>query len=209
MSAQTIYNTLIAAGMTHAGACGMLGNMKAESGLIANIAQRGMTSLTDEEYTEKFDREPETCYKDGVGYGLYQLTYWTRKRGYSEYAHSKGVSVGDEQTQVEYCIIELKSYPTLWKFLCTTDEVITAADRICSEFERPAVNNFAVREKFAQTFAQSLKKAEAVKPAFPPDLSIMILQTVLNYNNYPCDITGYKDSKFLAALREFTTDVGG
>ena len=55
MSAKTIYDRLRSHGMTVAGACAMLGNMQAESGLKANIAQRGMTTLTDDEYTRQAD----------------------------------------------------------------------------------------------------------------------------------------------------------
>lgn len=58
MSAKTIYNQLRKNGMTAAGACAMLGNMNAESGLKSNIAQRGMTQLTDEEYTRQATATP-------------------------------------------------------------------------------------------------------------------------------------------------------
>ena len=51
MSAQTIYDDLRKAGMTHEGACAMLGNMQCESSLKPNIAQRGMTNPTDAQYT--------------------------------------------------------------------------------------------------------------------------------------------------------------
>ena len=53
MSEHTIYTDLRRAGMTHEGACAMLGNMQCESSLKANIAQRGMTSLTDAQYTPR------------------------------------------------------------------------------------------------------------------------------------------------------------
>ena len=79
MSAQTIYDDLRRAGMTHEGACAMLGNMLCESSLKANIAQRGMTSLTDAQYTRLFDSNPERCINDGVGYGLCQWTHPVRK----------------------------------------------------------------------------------------------------------------------------------
>ena len=41
MSAKTIYDRLRSHGMTAAGACAMIGNMSAESGLKANIAPSG------------------------------------------------------------------------------------------------------------------------------------------------------------------------
>ena len=151
MSEKTIYEQLRAAGMSEAGACGMLGNMWAESGLKANIAQRGMTKLTDEQYTEKFDRQPEMCYKDAVGYGLCQWTYHTRKEKLRQFASYWGVSVGAEDMQLSFAVEELKTdHAALWKMLCSTDDLYTATADICMEFERPAVNNIATRYKFAQ-----------------------------------------------------------
>ena len=51
MSGMSIYGALVRAGMTAAGACGLMGNMQAESGMKSNIVQRGMTALSDGEYT--------------------------------------------------------------------------------------------------------------------------------------------------------------
>lgn len=157
MSAQTIYEELRRAGMTHEGACAMLGNMQAESGLKANIAQRGMTSLTDEQYTKLFDANPERCISDGVGYGLCQWTYPQRKRNLRQFARNWGVSVGAEDMQTAFVIEELKTeYAALWKFLCETDELYTATERICKEFERPEVNNVDERYEAAQEFAAEI-----------------------------------------------------
>ena len=147
MSTQTIYTKLINAGMSKAGACGLMGNMNAESAMRANNAQDGMTRLSDAEYTAGVDNGTYTNFvRDAVGYGLCQWTYWTRKQGLYDFAKSRGVSIGDETMQVEYAIREIKNdYPGLWKFLCTTDDVYEAASRICKEYERPAVNNIDVR----------------------------------------------------------------
>lgn len=218
MSEQTIYNNLRNAGMSVAGACALMGNMKAESGMKSNIAQRGMTKLTDEQYTEKFDRQPESCYKDGVGYGLCQWTYWTRKQALRQCAASWGVSVGDEDMQVAFAVKELKTDNAgLWAYLCGNCDIYTATERICKEFERPAVNNTSIRYNFAVDFYNKFNvKGEAGEskgdpgiPTFPPDQSIMILQTVLCYNGYTVPITGYKDETFMDKLREFVTDIGG
>ena len=53
MSGMSIYGALVRAGMTAAGACGLMGNMQAESGMKSNIVQRGMTALSDGEYTRR------------------------------------------------------------------------------------------------------------------------------------------------------------
>lgn len=167
MSAETIYKQLIAAGMSKAGACAMLGNMQAESAMKADNAQDGMTRLSDAEYTAKFDADPESCYRDGVGYGLCQFTFHTRKEALSRFAKEKGVSVGNEAMQVEFCIKELKSeYASLWRFLCGTDGIYNATSRICREYERPAINNIETRAGYANTFHTQFASLSAA-PAEP------------------------------------------
>lgn len=211
MSEKTIYKSLLENGLSKAGACAMLGNMMAESSLKANIAQRGMTSLTDEQYTDKFNTQPDACYRDGVGYGLCQWTYWSRKRGLWEFAYSRGQSVGDEDMQVDYAVHELKTeYAALYQFLCSTDDLYDATARICKEFERPAVNNIATRYDFALDIqSRMVEPTINTTSNFPPDPSIAIFQAVLAFNGYPVEISGYKDEKFIANMREFLKDIGG
>lgn len=177
MSVKTIYADLRRAGMTHEGACAMLGNMQCESGLKANIAQRGMTSLTDEQYTKLFDVNPERCISDGVGYGLCQWTYPQRKKNLRQFARNWGVSVGAEDMQTAFAIEELKTeYAALWKYLCETDELYTAAERICKEYERPAVNNVDARYKAAQKFSASLAAMDATDPS--PDAAAAAMEII-------------------------------
>ena len=153
MSAQTIYDDLRKAGMTHEGACAMLGNMVCESSLKANIAQRGMTKLTDAQYTRLFDSNPERCTNDAVGYGLCQWTHPVRKANLRQFARNWGVSVGAEDMQTAFAVEELKTeYAALWEYLCETDELYTATYRICKEYERPAVNNVQARYEAAQKY---------------------------------------------------------
>ena len=162
MSAQTIYTDLRRAGMTHEGACAMLGNMQCESRFKANIVQIGMTSLTDAQYTKLFDANPERCISDGVGYGLCQWTYPQRKRNLRQFARNWDVSVGAEDMQTAFAVDELKTeYAALWKYLCETDELYTATERICKEYERPAVNNVDARYKAALEFSASLAAMDA------------------------------------------------
>lgn len=215
MSAQVIYDNFRAAGMTHAGACGVLGNLMAESSMIANIAQRGMTGLTDEQYRDKFDLYPDSCIRDGVGYGLAQWTFWSRKKALWEFARKRGTSIGNEETQMLFIVCELQTeFPTLWTFLCQTDDLYAATEKVCREYERPAVNNVDRRFEFAQVFDKDLGGSviESTAPGdkfYPPDLSVLILQSVLVGNGYNTEITGYKNAHFLKTLRQFVTDIGG
>lgn len=154
MSARDIYIQLLRAGLTPAGACGLMGNMQAESNMKSNIAQRGMTTKTDEEYTYGVDSGAYDGFtRDAVGYGLCQWTYYTRKAALLAYARNTGASIGDETMQVGFCIKELRQdYPGLWALLCSTIDVYTAASEVCTVYERPAVNNISVRAGFANQF---------------------------------------------------------
>ena len=161
MSARDIYIRLVRAGLTPAGACGLMGNMQAESGMKSNIAQRGMTALSDEEYTASAAEWPVKFIHDGVGYGLCQWTYWSRKQALFNFAQERGASVGDEGMQAEFCISELKNdYPGLWALLCSVTDIYTAASEVCTVYERPAVNNITVRAGYANQLSNRAKREE-------------------------------------------------
>ena len=201
MSAQTIYDDLRRAGMTHEGACAMLGNMQCESGLKANIAQRGMTKLTDAQYTKLFDANPERCISDGVGYGLCQWTYPQRKRNLRQFARNWGVSVGAEDMQTAFVIEEMRTeYAALWEYLCETDDLYTAAARICKEYERPAVNNVQARFDAAQKFSAELQNTKNEAGA---DMTVLIMQALLVLRGYSVELSGRGDGKTLEALRDY------
>lgn len=154
MSELNIYNTLTGAGLTSEGACGVMGNMKAESGMKSNIAQRGMTTLSDEAYTAAADActlTPDFA-KDSVGYGLCQWTYGPRKEGLRQFAREVGASVGDEYIQTLYCLKELQDYPAVLSVLLTSHDLKRCSDIVCTDFERPAVNNLQTRYDFALEF---------------------------------------------------------
>lgn len=201
MSAQTIYDELRQAGMTHEGACAMLGNMQCESGLKPSIAQRGMTSLTDAQYTTLFDRNPERCINDGVGYGLCQWTYPARKRNLRQFARNWGVSVGAEDMQAAFAVEELKTeYASLWKYLCETDKLYSAVERVCKEYERPAVNNVQARFEAAEGFAGSIENAKGESKA---DMTVLIIQALLALRGYSVELSGRGDGRTLDALRDY------
>ena len=228
MSAQTIYNRLRDHGMTAAGACAMLGNMQAESGLKANIAQRGMTTLTDDEYTRQADSYAMSQAKfvhDAVGYGLCQWTYWSRKKALIEYAHDIGKSVGDEEMQVDFCVGELKAdFPGLWNYLCITEDTYEATSRICAEYERPAVNNIDTRYYFARKFQAELaagrKQTTDDQPQaetyWPPRMicegmsgaDVAVAQALLAAHGAELAVSSVFDAKTKNRTMEFQNGVG-
>lgn len=215
MKAKEIYDILRAGGLSRAGALGMLGNMAAESGLKENIAQRGMTKLSDEQYTAAADNGLIDFVNDSVGFGLYQVTFNTRKKGLLEMAKSYGVSVGDGALQCDYALFELRrDYPDLMRFLCTTDDIDLASDRICMEFERPAVNNLQARRGYAHSFEDEITESsyhppikDPIQATFPPDPTVLALQLWLNYNGYACETNGYKSGNFFSVMEKFIADM--
>ena len=148
MSELTIYQALRAGGLSPAGACAMMGNMWAESGLKSDNVEDRCT-LGDHDYTYAVDTGTISRYQfkvDAFGYGLCQWTYFSRKEELYDLARAKNVSISNEAMQCELCITELKrDYASLYQFLCTTDNISKATEDICSQYERPAVNNFSVR----------------------------------------------------------------
>lgn len=214
MNAKEIYDILRAGGLSRAGALGMLGNMMAESSLIPNIAQRGMTKLSDEQYTAAVDNGLLDFVHDSVGYGLCQWTYSTRKKALFNFARLSGTSVGDGKMQCVFCLRELQDdYPDLYKTLCTSDSVDECADLICSQYERPAVNNFSVRRDFAHTFEQDIPdspETPSLPATFPvggEDWKIALIQFVMQWDGYWGTPDGIKSPEFLNCLREYVEDM--
>ena len=212
MSNQTIYNALRAAGLTKEGACALMGNMRAESGMRPDIAQRGMTRLTDAQYTAAVDAGTIDFARDAVGYGLCQWTYRTRKAELLAFARERGVSVGDEQTQVQFCLRELKrDFASVWALLTGSHGLYECARAVCVEFERPAVNNVETRYRYAQEFYEQMNPpAAAALPSageIAPDLSVLVMQAVMRFNGYEAGADGRKSAVFFEKLREFTADM--
>lgn len=163
MDEKSIYKAFIEAGMSPEGACGLLGNLQAESSLRANNAQDGMTKLTDEEYTAAADRETIDFVYDSVGYGIAQWTFWSRKQKLMDFAKSRGVSVGDSRMQVDFCVHELRNdYKAVWDKLCSRN-LYEATACVCTQYEKPAVNNIETRYQHAQRFFTALAAGEVPK----------------------------------------------
>ena len=234
MSAQTIYFKLVEAGMSPEGACAMMGNMQEESGLRANNAQDGLSPLSDPVYTDYADRGLINFVNDSIGYGLCQWTYGPRKNNLLAFARSRAVSVGNEDMQVDFCIQELKTeYPMLWLYLCNCKGVYEATERICKEYERPAVNNVEERARAANGFYMSFGGAapsqspsvtvptegepsgekEVYWPPrtlelgmFGPD--VVALQGLLIAHGYPAGVSGQFDSATRLKTMAFQAEQG-
>ncbi len=152
---EKIYRCLIGAGLTAAGAAGLMGNLYAESGLKPkNLENKYEKSLgyTDASYTVAVDSGEYTNFvNDHAGYGLAQWTYHTRKSALLAYARERGKSIGDLDTQVEFLCKELsEDYPSVWNLLKVTKDVQEAAHAVMLDFERPADVSEAAKAKRAE-----------------------------------------------------------
>lgn len=136
----------------------ILGNLDAESGLRSNNMQDAYEKLfNDETYTKAVDDgtySKEKFIHDGIGYGLAQWTYWTRKQAlYETVVEKLGLSIGDRYGQIAFMIDELKrSFPTMLSELkeCTT--IAEATNLVMRKYEAPS-NQSTKEQKRRAEFA--------------------------------------------------------
>lgn len=229
MSKQEIYNALRKGGLTEVAALAMMGNWMCESGLEPNRLQGDFSPYRtlSKDYVrrvESFEISREQFAHDGKGYGLYQLTFWSRKAGYWDLWHKSGEKLDSADLQVKYCLYELKTdYSSLYDYLMVANDLYTATSRICKEFERPAVNNVDARFSAAKKLKYEIdldqteeQPPEETHELVLPDLSmgssgdaVILLQAVLNvrgYNSGKAD--GIFGAKTQSAVNSFKRDNG-
>ena len=174
-NAKRIWDKLRSAGLSEAGAAGLMGNLKAESNLQPNNVQNTFEKklgYTDESYTDAVDAGTYTNFaNDGAGYGLAQWTYRTRKALLLAFAKTNGKSVGDLDMQIEFMLTEmLNNYPVLFGDLRTATNVRTASDSVLAQYEHPADMSEAIKVKragFGEEFLREFGGQDAVKPVEP------------------------------------------
>lgn len=148
---QTIYNRLRQHGITEAGALGVVGNFWCESNcepyrLQGDFSPYRTASHIYVQNVTNGTISREQFAKDQKGFGIYQLTYWTRKQGYYDYWKASGKALDSAELQTDYAVKEMQSdFPQLFAFLKQTTDIFTACSRVCREFERPAVCNVDAR----------------------------------------------------------------
>ena len=151
---ERIWNYLTEAGMTACGAAGLMGNLYAESGLIPTNLQNTYEKklgYTDAAYTAAVDSGAyDNFAKDSAGYGLAQWTYHTRKAALLAFAKAAGKSVGDLETQLAFLVKELReSFKLVHYVLVTATDVKTASNVVLLQFEKPADQSAAAKERRA------------------------------------------------------------
>ncbi len=195
---EKIWSYLKSQGMTDAGAAGLMGNLYAESALnpmnLQNTYEKKL-GMTDKEYVASVDNGSYTNFvHDSAGFGLWQLTYWSRKEGFLKYVKSKGASIGDLETQLEYLLIELKAY-SLLDALKTAASVREASNLILLKFEKPASMNAEATQTRRAGFGQQYFDKYAAKTAATGGSKmnkkpVSYLQTDPRWKNKPYRVKG-------------------
>lgn len=170
MSKETIYSYLRQGGLSHNGACAMMGNMYCESLLKSDIVEK-RCPMSDEAYTKAVNDGSMSCYQfshDSYGYGLVQWTFYTRKEELWKVTVGNGLSVADEMRQCEFCTAELKrDNKDLFDYLSGNCDLYKATERICKEYERPAYNNIDARYNKAKEYDRDLKDSGSPTGSLP------------------------------------------
>lgn len=157
---EQIWNFLKGKGLNNYGIAGLMGNLYAESGLKATNLQNSYEKklgMTDDSYTTSVDNGDYTNFvRDSAGYGLAQWTYWSRKQNLLDFVRSKGKSIGDLETQLEFLWKELsEGYKAVLSTLKSASSVRKASDAVLTKFECPADQSTAVQVKragYGQTY---------------------------------------------------------
>lgn len=196
MSEKSIFDYLRQGGLSIPGACAVMGNMYCESALRSDNVQDGM-GYDDKTYTDAVNNGTitrDSFAHDARGYGLCQWTFYTRKLELWNMTVGNGYSVADERLQCQLCINELKrDYSGLYNFLCSDCDLEAATRRVCSEYERPAVNNYSPRINAACRYYDKFHDAEPVEPDEPDEGTA----DIIHHPNRACYHLEYGDGCIL------------
>lgn len=182
--AKYIYKVCRAAGMTYAGAIGMLGNLQGEASDFDPMSVEGMSDpnsylrrigLTEAEYTRRAEAGVPTYdgkyfSKDSKGYGIVQWTYWVRKQGLLDYAKEIGKPLGNLDVQITYMLKELtEHYTPTWQVLMSTDSIAKAVNICVTNYEKPTNQADAInrRTAYANAWAKLIPDGDAAEPSAP------------------------------------------
>lgn len=192
-SEEKIWNFFKSKGLNDYACAGILGNANAESGLRPNNLQdtyQRKLNMTDEEYTKAVDNGTYNNFiYDAAGYGIFQFTYWTLKKGLLEYARSTNRSIGNLEMQLEYSWQTFeKNYSSMLNILKTATSVLEASNAVLLKFECPADQSVSIQNKRA-SYGQSYydkyaKKGSNVTMAVKTYQENSKVQLSKNFNSY-------------------------
>ena len=178
------------------GVAGLLGNLNAESNLIAanlEMSKRTRLGYTSKSYTEAVDNGSYKNFAtDWAGYGLAQWTDSTRKKNLLTYAQQKSASIGNRKMQAEFLMSELESkFTAVLNILKNAKTVREASDAVLLRFECPADTSESVRQRraaFGDSYYQKFANANVVddkEAASKPPYFRTVTASLLNVRQSP------------------------
>lgn len=233
---QTIYNLLRGYGLSEAGALGLLGNWECESNCEPCRVQGDFqpSRAISKAYVaaiENGTQDRERFATDQKGFGLAQWTYPQRKRNLWDLSKGTHIPIDNVALQVDFAIQELRNeYSGLLSFLKTAEAIYDCCDRVCREYERPAVNNVQARYVEALRIRRELDLSgqTEVKPSqtevnepkletWPPRVidehcsgwaEVWLLQSLLKCRGYNVLVDGIWGSVLTDKVKQFQTEHG-
>ena len=170
---EKIWNYLKSKGFSDCGAAGVMANTQSESGNnpqnLQNTYEKKL-GFTNATYTAAVDSGSyDNFVRDSAGYGLCQWTFWSRKQNLLRFAQAQKKSIGDLEIQLDFLLKELsEGYSSLLDKLRSASSVKEASDAFMLQFERPADQSEAAKnrrascgQQFYEKFAAKKKKEEA------------------------------------------------
>ena len=92
---------------------------------------------------------------DGIAFGLVQWVYWSRKEALYDFTVGSGIAIGNYMAQINFMLLELPKYKTVWNTLRDATDIPEASDTFMLRYEKPANQSEVMKErrrKFAQEF---------------------------------------------------------
>lgn len=194
-------------GLSDAGVAGLMGNLYAESSLNPRNLQNSYEKklgYTDASYTAAVDNGTYTNFvHDSAGYGLAQWTFWSLKQDMLNYIKAKNKSIGDLDAQMEFLAYELSTqFKSVWKILCTTNNIKEASNAVLLQFERPADQSVIVQNKRAE-YGQGYYNKYAKQNASSAGVSTTKMKYNENNKPFVCmmkNSTCYKQTRTMTPL---------
>lgn len=147
MSEASIWQKLRSKGFSEKATAAIMGNMQQESAFRSNNVEDRYhrdTGKSDEYYTAAVDNgsysRTDFMYDGGksYGYGICQWTYFSRKAGLYDLAKSRGVSIADEQMQIDMLCQELQTdYRSVYNVLVSDASLYDMTAKFMRSFENP------------------------------------------------------------------------
>lgn len=224
--AQTIYTQLRQAGLTEAAALGMLGNWQCESGLETNRLENDYDRYrsVSKDYVRRATggRMSKQEFCKGIGFGVAQWTYPTRKANLWDFWKKSGCALDNLDMQIRFALWELSTdaeFKDLFALLKSSNDLYDCTKQICCVFERPAIKNVDERFRAAKDIKQQIDLGDTVSkpqegwekiPAtefWPPRTicegmsgkDVVVLRAVLYAHGFDIDVD---DDYFDVALKD-------